>query len=299
MDMPNTLPIQPSVQPAQPMQPVAPQPFSSTPPFQTQASDSFVAPNLVSNTDQPSSSYVDDYAPPAATPAITSPITTGPTFSDAPATDMSSMPSMDTPPAIPVEEPFAPLSDPEPTAPAAMPSDTAPTEQTEPTATVVEPALSSSSTQGSSVSPVSQALEDQNIFQLLGITDGTPEEREEFLDELQQVIWEDFLENDVELLVTEEEMVELKKIMERKDLDDNKLQEEIITYLEKLVPDLEEIMLEKALELKADMVKERIAGMREYYAGKDAQLQELAKTEAFIQDNQWRDAASLLNGMTD
>ena len=50
-----------------------------------------------------------------------------------------------------------------------------------------------------------EALISQNIFDLLGVTDGTEAQRNEFLDELQQAIWEDFLENDLELLVTDNE----------------------------------------------------------------------------------------------
>ncbi len=148
-----------------------------------------------------------------------------------------------------------------------------------------------------SASPVSQALEDQNIFHLLGVTDATEDEKEAFLDELQQVIWEDFLENDVELLITEEEMTELRKIMAQKPGSDLEQQEAIVVYLEKLIPDLEEIMLEKALELKADMVKERIKGMKEYYAGQSEKLDDLTKAESMIADDQWRAAADSLNKM--
>jgi hypothetical protein len=147
------------------------------------------------------------------------------------------------------------------------------------------------------VAGVSQTLEDQNIFFLLGVSDGTDQEKEAFLDELQQVIWEDFLENDVELLVTEEEMTELKTIMAQKELNNLELQEKIIVYLEKLIPDLEEIMLEKALELKEDMVRERIAGMRTYHASNAEALTKLNQAETEMGNNQWRTAAELLNSL--
>lgn len=156
---------------------------------------------------------------------------------------------------------------------------------------------SSDDNQAKPATSVSQALEDQNIFQLLGVTDGTEEERESFLDELQQVIWEDFLENDVELLVTEEEMVELKKLMANKTTSTADQQEQILAFLDKLIPDLEEIMLEKALELKADMMRERFSGMRDYYASKSDVLQKIDQAEALINDNQWRSAAELLNSI--
>jgi hypothetical protein len=145
------------------------------------------------------------------------------------------------------------------------------------------------------VMPVSQSLEDQNIFHLLGVQDGSNEEKEAFLDELQQVIWEDFLENDVELLLTEEEVEGLRKIRATTGKSELELQEDIVVYLEKLIPDLEEILLEKALELKEDMVKERIAGMREFFANQPDQLRKLDEAETLIADDQWRSAAELLN----
>lgn len=141
-----------------------------------------------------------------------------------------------------------------------------------------------------------QSLQDQDIFVLLGADKGAPEqEKEAFLDELQQVIWEDFLENDVELLVTSDELTTLKDIMKKgKGLE---VQEEIVVYLEKLIPDLEEIMIEKALELKEDLVRERAAGMREYYASKTEVLSKIDQAEQAINHDQWQQAAELLNSI--
>lgn len=143
----------------------------------------------------------------------------------------------------------------------------------------------------------SQVLEDQNIFTLLGATDGTEQEREAFLDELQQVIWEDFLENDLQLLVTTDEYNTLQPLLSKSENPENDLakQEELVGKLENLIPDLEEIMLEKALELKADLLKERIVSMREFYAGNEAALRSISDAEASLQLGKWFDAAQILN----
>jgi hypothetical protein len=176
-----------------------------------------------------------------------------------------------------------------------------PTPPEPPTPMVTSEAIESqiendASTSKPSSMPVSQTLEDQNIFTLLGV-DGSNEEKEAFLDELQQVIWEDFLDRDVELLITDEEMVGLKAILDKKELKVEDQQEEVLVYLDKLVPDLEAIMLEKALELKEDMVRERVAGMKEFYAGNQESLDKLNKAEAMMNDGQWKDAADLLNSI--
>ncbi len=141
----------------------------------------------------------------------------------------------------------------------------------------------------------SQSLEDQNIFELLGVSDATDEEKEAFLDELQQVIWEDFLENDVELLLTSEEMTGLKQAMGDKPSSDPEQQEVIVTYLEKFIPDLEEVMLEKALELKEDMVRERLAGLREFFATQTDKLAQLDRADQLMNDGEWRTAADVMN----
>jgi len=141
----------------------------------------------------------------------------------------------------------------------------------------------------------SESIQDQNVFFMLGVTDGTPEEREEFLDELQQVIWEDFLENDVDLLLTEDERMQLEELKTKPDQSDLQKQEAMIVYLEKLIPDLEDIMLEKALELKEDMFKERISGMREYFAGQQDKLDLITQAEKEAGEEKWFTSTTLLN----
>jgi hypothetical protein len=142
---------------------------------------------------------------------------------------------------------------------------------------------------------VSEKLEDQNIFFLLGVEDGTTEEKERFLDELQQVVWEDFLENDLELLITTQEKERVDQILNNADLSDLDKQEQVLNYLSNLIPDLEEIMLEKALELKQEMVKERVEGMRQYYADKEEALGKIDQAAQMFAQGKWSYGAKLLN----
>lgn len=144
----------------------------------------------------------------------------------------------------------------------------------------------------------SQALEDQNIFVMLGVNDGTDEQKEAFLDELQQVIWEDFIENDVDLLLTDQEQQDLRQILDKTDIEELQKQEEAVVFLEKLVPDLEEIMLEKALELKEDMVRERVAGLKEYYSDDSEKLNQVHEAEQLANQGKWAAMADKLNSIS-
>lgn len=158
----------------------------------------------------------------------------------------------------------------------------------------------------SSQDGITQELEDQNIFFLLGVGDGSEEDRERFLDELQKVIWDDFLDRDLQLLVTTDEYNELKPLLdgsgfgEGMNMDaglDLSKQEELMGKLEELIPDLEDIMLEKALELKADLLRERVASMREFYSGNEGALKAIDEAESNIQLERWYDAGQALNGI--
>jgi len=140
-----------------------------------------------------------------------------------------------------------------------------------------------------------QSLEAQNIFHLLGVEDGEESEKEKFLDELQQVVWDDFVENDSVLLLTEDEHEAFVKIIDRKDVPTEQIQEEALVYLEKLIPDLEEVLLEKALGLKRDMVMERVSGMKEFYASNPDSLQVIAQAESLFSQDKWLDGANMLN----
>ncbi len=142
-----------------------------------------------------------------------------------------------------------------------------------------------------------QGLGEQNIFAMLGVSDGTEAQKEAFLDELQQVIWEDFLENDVELLISSEDYAKMKELLQGQQSVNLEQQEKIVVFLEKLIPDLEDIMLEKALALKGDMFRERIAGMRQFFAGKIEELSKIDQAEQLMQQDQWYAASELLNTM--
>lgn len=245
-------------------------------------------PNSGSQTQQPTRSYVDSYQPPTLSQADS---TTGQTQNSS--GDESSQTSQ---PVVPIESPSE-IKKPESTR---SELESTPTQPIEPTQFEVptqpaKPAASTTETEAAETDDEEQALELQNIFVLLGVTDSNQQEKEAFLDELQQVVWEDFLEHDLELLITEEEKAKVDELLAKS--SDQAMQEELVVYLEKLIPDLEEIVYEKALELKADMVEERIAGMKDYYQDNAQAMSQIDQAEKLIEQNQWRTAAEVLNAI--
>lgn len=221
-------------------------------------------------------SYVDNYQPPSPVAGGGMPFQPF----------QPGQPIQPTPPVAADPGPVDQFTQQPPQAVAPVPAYVAPTPSVQPVAPAAPTAPAAS-----------ESLEDQNIFDLLGVASATESEKEAFLDELQQVIWEDFLENDVQLLITEDEMAQLRQIMGNNSQDQLAQQEAVIGFLEKLIPDLEEIMLEKALELKSDMVKERITGMREFFANQPEKTSQIDAATSLIQDDQWHSAAQALNSI--
>lgn len=145
---------------------------------------------------------------------------------------------------------------------------------------------------------VKELLEDQNIFVLLGVSDGTDSEKSLFLDDLQQVIWEDFLENDVSLLILDSEHQKLKEIIGPSTANLSvETQEKIIEYLEEVIPDLEDIMVDKAVRLKADLMRERVESLKTLHGQDSAKLALVTQAEALMHEGKWASAAQTLNSI--
>lgn len=144
-----------------------------------------------------------------------------------------------------------------------------------------------------------ESIEQINIFDLIGSTDASNQEKEAFLDELQEAIWDDFLDKDLELLVTSEEFDQLKQTRNQAAVNpqDVKIQEELINEVEKLVPDVSEIMLEKALEIKEDLAWERIEGMKENYQGNPDALKKIEEASEHFKKGHWQVGSTVLNSI--
>lgn len=142
-----------------------------------------------------------------------------------------------------------------------------------------------------------ESIDEQNIFDLLGVNDATDQEKEAFLDELQQALWEDFLEKDLVLLVSEAELAEITKIKDDASLNAEQKQVKLIAKIEEFVPDIEEIMLEKALELKEDMVLERLDGLKQSFQQNNQDLTKLVEAEDYFKNGHWKTGAQILNAL--
>ena len=140
-----------------------------------------------------------------------------------------------------------------------------------------------------------EELKAQNIFEMLGLTNIEDEEKNKFLDDLESMIWDDFIFHDLELLLTSEEYAGARQILDDKSKGEEQQKEDLIAYLEKLVPDLDEVLHDKALELKSEMMGDCLAKMKE--DADEAALAKIKESEGLISQNRWKSAVALLNAL--
>lgn len=137
-----------------------------------------------------------------------------------------------------------------------------------------------------------ESLQMQNIFDMLGLDQISDEEKNQFLDELEQLIWNDFVEKDLPLLLTSTEHEEAKKIMADPTKPSDAGKEALLNYLSSLIPDLEDILYQKALELKAEMFAERLKRMST--DADEAMSAKLQEAKSLATQNRYKSAVKLL-----
>lgn len=142
-----------------------------------------------------------------------------------------------------------------------------------------------------------EALENQNIFTMLDIKDQDETEREKFLEELENLIWDNFIEVELPLLLNSEEKNQADQILADTSKTEDERKEALLVYLEKFIPNLDEVMYKKALTLKKEMFEERLAKMRRQ-ADEEHNLNlmaDLDQIQELIKAGRYKTAVELLN----
>lgn len=147
-----------------------------------------------------------------------------------------------------------------------------------------------------------ESLSSLNIFFLLGAQNLPQAEQDRYLEELQNVVWDNFISYDIHQFpeVNQQEVANVLAKYNKANLStEDKLaqQEEILLLLEKYLPNLEDIILQKALQLKQQLVQERLLALKEKYADNQQASQQLMQAENLLQQEAWSAAAEILNSL--
>lgn len=185
-----------------------------------------------------------------------------------------------------------PVIDSKPSATEPEPGETAP----------VEPASLTLNNGQLNEEPVKEAantegLEAQNIFDMLNLSQLSDQEKDSFLNDLEKLIWDNFITIDLPLLLTAEEKAEADRLMSEVGKSEDEQKEALLVYLDKLVPNLEQVMYQKAITLKKELFEERLRKMREQAKADNnlSLLADLDQIDDLLKAERYQTAVQLLN----
>lgn len=128
-----------------------------------------------------------------------------------------------------------------------------------------------------------QTLDQIDVFTLLGMT-GSEEEKAEFLAQMQQTVWTQVVEEEILPTLTQAQITEVENIMADDSVELEESKGKVFAYLLKTTPDLPELLKEKILEFKGEILVSRIEGLRERYQGNPSELQRLDSIEQMLEE---------------
>lgn len=143
--------------------------------------------------------------------------------------------------------------------------------------------------------PAAQQLATMDIFSLLGIENASDEEREMFLNQLQDAIWEEVVEDELLEKLTEEEVNSIEQTVNDENMSADDKRNALFSMLSDKVPNLEERLADSTNQLKFDLLGERVDGLREYYKDKPDQLSVLDQVEQMVESGNVTEAVNMLN----
>jgi len=140
-------------------------------------------------------------------------------------------------------------------------------------------------------------LEKQNIFAMLGLKNLEEPEKEAFLADLEQLIWDNFVEVELPLLLNSEQKAQADQILADQSKAENERREALLAYVEPFIPNLDEVMYKKALSLKKEMFEERVKKMRDQATEENnlSLMADLDQIQELIAAGRYKTATELLN----
>lgn len=141
-------------------------------------------------------------------------------------------------------------------------------------------------------------LTELDVFTILGVS-GTDEEKTAFLQEMQEVIWDDVVSSELDDNLTDEEMERIDDIIADTATSMDDKHNKLYAFLTEKIPNLTEVLTTKVNQFKMDLLDDRIEGMTEFYQSQnnaDA-LGKLEQALGMRNEERYSEAVAVLNAM--
>lgn len=143
----------------------------------------------------------------------------------------------------------------------------------------------------------SDQLQKMSIFEMLG-AEGTEEEKDQFLSQIQDVIWQDVVEKDLAPLLNDDEISQVEAKLSDDTLSNEDKRDYLFDLIMEKVPQAEQVLLDRTMQLKSDLLHERLHGMDHYFANDAAAQTKLQAAHGHLDAQEYDQCVALLNELS-
>ena len=140
-----------------------------------------------------------------------------------------------------------------------------------------------------------RSIDGMDIFEVLDIS-ASMQEREQFLIQLSDAIWNDVIQSRLEDM-TEDQVARVDEALTDQQLTDNQKYDRLFSIFHEIVPNAEQMVAETAKRIKIEFLKARIDGLMEFYHSNVAALQTVRMASDMFNQQRFYDAVKLLNSL--
>lgn len=129
-----------------------------------------------------------------------------------------------------------------------------------------------------------------DLRKILGPEEGDDKEFDDGLQDLVNVAWANFLDEEVASLLTDEQMQQLADVFKKEDVKP----EDVIAVLRAALPDFDRQFQQKVLEVKEGVVRGRVDGLMEEAVNDEQKKAALQEIVSLMDQGQWTQAEEKL-----
>jgi len=121
-------------------------------------------------------------------------------------------------------------------------------------------------------------FEQLDIFTVLGVAQDDPD-REAFLQQMEEAIWEEIVENELADKLSDTELGQIESILDAKDVSQDGKRDQLFGMVVGRIPNFEKIVREYTMAAKRDLLSERLEGTKEFYTTTQPNADKLSQVE--------------------
>jgi hypothetical protein len=125
-------------------------------------------------------------------------------------------------------------------------------------------------------------FEQLDIFTVLGVAQDDPD-REAFLQQMEEAIWEEIVENELSDKLGETELAQIETILNDEAASAEEKRDHLFGMLVDKVPNFEKVVRDYTMAAKRDLLSERLEGTKEYYSQTSPNADKLSQVERAAQ----------------